>query len=412
MRAVKSLGRESRRILALVLAGGNGTRLQGLTRDRAKPAVPFGGHHRIVDYALSNCVNSGITDIAVLTQYKSQSLIRHLQKNWLTGRFADSLEIWPAQQRNGRSWYAGTADAVYQNRDLIEAVDPDDVLVVAADHVYEMDYSTMMAVHVRNGADVTLSSVEVRASESQEFGIVEIDEANHLKAFIEKPDWLAQGCEETDTVLASMGIYFFSTDYMLACLDADARNQASRHDFGYNIVPRIVGDANVYVSVFRTRDGHPGYWRDVGTIDRYWLAHRDLLDSKPRTTDEDWILHGGPRVRAPARITSSAVVRDSLLGADSVIAGTVERTVVSMGCNIGKGSVVNESVLLPDVKVGRDCIVNRVIVDSRCHIPDGTVLDARYIDAADGIHVSPGGVALVTAETMRSGTVQRSLRTA
>ena len=282
MRTINSLSRTDPRILALVLAGGNGTRLHGLTRRRAKPALPFGGHHRIVDYTLSNCVNSGVSSIAVLTQYKAQSLIRHLQRNWLSGRasHAETIEIWPAQQRNGTSWYAGTADAVHQNRDLIEEINPDNVLILAGDHVYAMDYTNLAAAHARTGADVTISCVEVPVAQSREFGIVEVDDSLRLTGFLEKPTHLASRLGPTSNVLASMGIYLFNTDYLLDCLNADARNGDSKHDFGYDILPWLIGDARVYASLFRARDNTPGYWRDVGTIDSYWLAHRELLHAR------------------------------------------------------------------------------------------------------------------------------------
>jgi glucose-1-phosphate adenylyltransferase len=276
-----------------------------------------------------------------------------------------------------------------------------------------MDYTTLTSAHTRHGADVTISCVDVPASQSREFGIVEVDENQRLKGFIEKPDRPAGRLDDGSYVLASMGIYLFSADYLLSCLDADARDRESRHDFGYSIVPRIVGDANVYVSLFRTRDGNPGYWRDVGAVDSYWLAHRELLDSGKRGgIDRSWPLHGAPRGLAPARVTATATVKGSVLGAECVIAGTVEASVVSTGCQVGEATVVTESVLLPGVKIGRNCMLNRVIVDSGCRVPDDTVLDTRYLDSGDEIYVSPNGVALVTADALAYAAVQPSLRTA
>lgn len=391
---------DSPNTLALVLAGGNGARLFGLTSRRAKPAVPFGGHHRIIDYVLSNCVNSSIQHVALLTQYKAQSLIRHMHRNWLDGwqHPAAQIEIWPAQQRNGENWYTGTADAVYQNRDLIEELDPDNVLVLAGDHVYAMDYRSMIAAHSRASADVTISCVDVPVSQSHHFGIVSCDPQSRLTSFTEKPTHLADSLDPSSSTLASMGVYLFKTKYLLARLDADARDGSSRHDFGYDILPRLVGETNVHVHRFRGRGGGPGYWRDVGTVDSYWLAHRDLLQQR-FNSDSDrraWPLCGGPRASVPARLNSGAAVTESVLGAASVIEGAVNQSIISSNCRVGRGSVVSESVLLPGATVGRNCVLGRVILDSRCHLPDETVLEADNTMSGDGIHVSPAGVVLVT----------------
>jgi len=403
MRAAHLLGRNNqRKILALLLAGGNGTRLQGLTAKRAKPAVPFGAHHRIVDYTLSNCVNSGIPTVAVLTQYQGDSLISHLQQNWLGPGASGSttIEIWPAQQCTGSRGYVGTADAVYQNWSQIARIAPDDILIVAGDQVYEMDYARLASAHARAGADVTISCVEVPASQCREFGIVSVDENMRLKGFVEKPQH-SEGLELSNgQVLASMGIYIFDADYLLYCLQADALDRDSKHDFGHSILPRVVGDAGVHVAPFRSRNGRPGYWRDVGTIDSYWRAHQEQLEEPTFGEGMGWSLRGSSPAGAPTQLAATALVRASAIGAACWIAGAVEKSTISEKCLVDRGSSIRESVLLPGVSVGRNCSLNRVIVDSDCRIPDNTVLDASLLGTGGAFHISPAGVVLVTEEAL------------
>ena len=385
--------------LALVLAGGNGTRLGGLTRTSAKPAIPFGGHYRIVDFTLSNCINSGIPHVALLTQYKAQTLIRHVQRRWQARGFSDSIEIWPAQQRQGERWYLGTADAVHQNRDLILSMDPDYVLVAAGDHVYAMDYAHLIADHVAHGADATVSCVEVPVAEAHDFGIVGVDARMRLRGFEEKPAQPRARPGRRAVALASMGIYVFRTQFLLDCLADDARDAGSRHDFGYSILPRIIGHANVHAHVFADEDRSMSYWRDVGTLDSYWLAHMDLVVAPRRLAlnDRRWPLGGGPQRAAPAHLAPSAMVAATILSAGCDVAGQVTRSVVSTHCRIGPGSVVQDAVLLPNVSVGRDCVLQRVIVDSGCSIPDGTVISGDLVAMAEGYEISNGGITLVTS---------------
>jgi glucose-1-phosphate adenylyltransferase len=381
--------------LALVLAGGSGTRLRELTSHRAKPAVPFGGHYRIVDFTLSNCVNSGIENVALLTQYKAQSLIRHVQRQWHAAGpgLADPIEIWPAQQRRGERWYAGTADAVHQNKDLIAALSPEYVLIVAGDHVYAMDYLPLLEAHVGRGADVTISCVEVPVGEAHAFGIVDVDAERRLRTFAEKPKRPPAG--RRGVALASMGIYVFSTGFLFDCLEADARDPASRRDFGYSILPRIAGSAGVYAYVFGA-GGERAYWRDVGTVDSYWAAHMDLLAERPglELDDRRWPLRGGAAAAPPAKLAPTATVAAAMISAGCVVEGHVYRSVVSTGCRIGAGSAIRDSVLLPHVSVGRNCVLERVIVDGRFRIPDGTVIDGGLLDTG-AYERTPGGVVLV-----------------
>lgn len=369
--------RAKERTLALVLAGGRGSRLRELTRRCTKPAVPFGGQYRIVDFTLSNCVNSGLRNIALLTQYKSQSLIRHVSRSWQAAGagYADSIEIWPAQQRLDERWYAGTADAVRQNADLILESDPDNVLILAGDHIYAMDYVPMLEQHLRRDADATVCCTRCPASEAHALGIIEVDGRMRLESFTEKPDRPAARAGG-DGVLASMGVYVFKTAFLLECLEEDARVPGSEHDFGYSILPRIISQTDVYAHVFGDSGDGTGYWRDVGTVESYWSAHMDLLSETPRLDldDDFWPIRPGEPQAAPAALDATASVRASRLGAGSYVAGEVYRCILSARCTVGAGSRVTDSVLLPNVTIGRNCIVNKAVIDTGCHIPDNTIV--------------------------------------
>ena len=402
---------EKSRALALILAGGNGTRLKGLTEWRAKPAVPFGGHHRAIDFTLSNCIISDIRRIALLTQYKSQSLIRHVQQGWgfLRRDLGEFIEIWPAQQRCGERWYTGTVDAVHQNRDLIEALDPDHVLVLAGDHVYSMDYRKMLEAHVATRAEITVGCVEVPIDEARRtYGIIGMDRDGRVRSFEEKPERPQPIPGRPDMTLASMGIYVFDRDALFELLEADAADPDSAHDFGYSALPKAITAARVFACPFRGRNGtSPGYWRDVGTVDAYWSAHMDLLrEDGPKVDlfDPAWPIWTHVRSSAPALISQSVRVHASIIGQGAVVAGDVIRSVVSSGCEIGTHSRITNSVLLPDVKIGRNCSLDRVVVDSRCVIPDNTVLGGDLFDDAERHehYVSPRGIVLVTRRRPKS----------
>lgn len=404
----RSGSRRGRTTLALILAGGSGTRLKGLTEWRAKPAVPFGGHHRTIDFTLSNCVNSDIRRIALLTQYKSQSLIRHLQQGWgfLRRELDEFIEIWPAQQRCGERWYLGTVDAVRQNRDLIEALDPDHVLVLAGDHVYSMDYSRMLDAHIAARAGITVGCIEVPIDEARRtYGILGMDRDRRVRSFVEKPDRPQPSPGRPDMTLASMGIYVFDREVLFERLDDDAADPDSAHDFGYSLLPKAISAVRVFGYPFRARNGTgPGYWRDVGTVDAYWSAHMDLLrEDGPKVDlfDPAWPVWTHTPSCAPARISHSVRVSASIIGQGAVVAGDVVHSVVSAGCEIGAHSRIRDSVLLPGVRIGRNCSLDRVVVDSRCVIPDNTVLGRDlFDDAADyAHHVSPHDILLVTRRT-------------
>jgi len=394
-------------VLALILAGGNGTRLMGLTEWRAKPAVPFGGHYRTVDFTLSNCINSDIRRIALLTQYKSQSLIRHVEQGWgfLRRELGEFIELWPAQQRCGERWYSGTVDAVHQNRDLIEALDPAHVIVLAGDHIYAMDYSRMLDAHIEQGAEITVGCVEVPLSEAHSFGIVDVDRNRRVRSFVEKPE-RPEPSPGSREALASMGIYVFDRETLFERLDSDAADPQSTHDFGYSLLPNAIGDGTrVFAYLFRAADGKtPGYWRDVGTIDSYWAAHMDLLrDTGPRLDllDPSWPIWTHVERCAPARISRSVCVSASIVGQGATIAGDVYHSVVSTSCEVGAHSRIKDSVLLPGVKVGRNCLLERVVVDSRCTIPDNTVLGGDLLVDERAHYVSPRGIVLVTRDSPR-----------
>ena len=398
---------DSTKLLALVLAGGNGTRLHGLTERRAKPAVPFGTHFRIVDFTLSNCRNSGLSGIAVLTQYQPRSLIRHVAQHWRNDGDCGTVDIWPAQRVDGGR-YAGTADAVLKNRALIEAIAPENVLIVAGDHVYAMDYAEMLDEHTASGAEVTVSCAIVPAVEARHFGVVEVDANSRVTGFTEKPRSATALAGTHDSVLASMGIYLFRTRYLLDILEADARDPASSHDFGRDILPALIEMTDVRAHRFCEGGDTPAYWRDVGTIDSYWSAHRELLQgvSGVGTDGGLWPVRSTESGSEPVQLTPTANVAASQLGAYSSVAGHVTWSVVSTGCRIGSASTVSNSVLLPGATIGRDCFLDRVVVDSRCRIPDGTIIDAGRRGAADWLsrrfHVSPEGVVLVTQSALEA----------
>ncbi len=386
-------------LLALVLAGGSGTRLRGLTRERAKPAVPFASHLRIVDFTLSNCVNSGIARAALLTQYKPEPLIRHIHRLWQNARASrhERIEIWPAQRRAG--CYLGTADAVHQNRDLIAALAPEHVLIVAGDHVYSMNYAPMLNQHVERGAAASVGCVEVPLSESESFGIVEADGDGRLRRFTEKPKHATPLPGSRHLALASMGIYLFNTEFLLEWLATDATSADSAHDFGRDVLPEMVETSRTYAHLFRDPDGTPGYWRDVGTIDSYWSTHRELLDpdTRLRLDDASWPIRGeGPLT--PTHISVSANVNDAIIGAGCCVAGNVTGSVLAHGCRVDAQTTVVDSVLLPGASIGRRCRIERAIIDSGCHVPDGTEIGPEV--SSERFDVSPNGVVLVTLDTM------------
>jgi glucose-1-phosphate adenylyltransferase len=394
--------------LAVVMAGGSGTRLGELTRWHSKPALPFGGQYRNIDFPLSNCVNSCIRQIAVLTQYKAHSLIQHLTQGWsfLRPELNEYIELWPAQQRKGQRWYDGTADAVYQNIDLIMERAPAYVLVLAGDHVYKMDYRPMIEAHAASGAKATVGCVEVPMTEARAFGIMGVDADGWVEEFQEKPEVPKAMPGRTDVALGSMGIYVFNRDFLFEALLDDAGNPSSGHDFGRNLLPKMVAAGAVRAHAFRDiyTDEQP-YWRDVGTVDSFWQANMDLLDDEPALDlhDEGWPIRTHQPPRSPTRFVRQGVATRSIVAAGCMVSGRVERSVVFAECSIGEGSSVEGSLILPRAKVGRNCRLKNVIVDGGCTVPDGTVIGTDPVADSVAYDVSLNGIVLVTAQRLARG---------
>jgi glucose-1-phosphate adenylyltransferase len=408
------VSRLTRETLALVMAGGRGTRLKQLTLNRAKPAVPFGGKFRIIDFTLSNCINSGIRRVGVLTQYKSRSLIRHLQHGWgfLRGQFGEFVELLPAEQRSElSSWYAGTADAVFQNLDFIRTHQPAYVLILAGDHIYKMDYGKMLAHHVESEAQVTVGCIEVPCAEARDFGVMAVDETTRVLAFEEKPREPKPMPGRSNTALASMGIYVFDARFLLDWLLRDAGIDSSSHDFGKDIIPSAIRSAKVVAYPFRDlyEPEKQGYWRDVGTVDAYWRANLELTEVVPELNlyDQDWpIWTHHPQV-PPAKFVfddgdKRGFAVDSVVSGGCIVSGaTVRRSVLFVNARVDAHSVVENSVLLPGVRVGSHCRIRRAVIDEDCVIPDGTVIGENPETDRKLYHLSPGGVTLVTAEMLQ-----------
>lgn len=403
--------RISRDTLALILAGGRGTRLKHLTDWRVKPAVPFGGKFRIIDFALSNCINSGIRRIGVLTQYKAHSLIQHIQRGWgfLRGEFNEFVELLPAQQRLAESWYMGTADAVYQNIDIIRHHAPEFVLILAGDHVYKMDYLPMLAAHVETQADLTVGCIEVPLADASGFGLMETDGSGRVHSFIEKPADPKPMPGRDDVALASMGIYIFNTHFLYEQLIKDADARRSAHDFGKDLIPAVIGRYRVMAYPFRdVQTGGQGYWRDVGTVDAFWKANLELSEVTPALNlyDEDWPVWTYQAQLPPAKFVFDDENRrgmavDSMVSGGCVISGSVvRRSVLFSNVHVLEGSAIEDSVVLPDVRVGRDCRIRRVVLDKGCNIPAGTVIGEDPEHDARRFYISDGGVVLVTPEML------------
>ncbi|MFO1387676.1 glucose-1-phosphate adenylyltransferase [Cellvibrio sp.] len=405
------VSRLTQKTLAVILAGGRGSRLHQLTNWRAKPAVHFGGKFRIIDFPLSNCVNSGIRRISVLTQYKSHSLDRHIQRGWgfLGGELGEFVELLPAQQRLDESWYVGTADAVLQNLDIIRRHNPEYVLILAGDHIYKMDYGTMIAAHVERGADITVGCIEVPLDIASSFGVMDIDKDNRIVRFTEKPANPEPMPGKTDKALASMGIYVFSTKVLFSELLKDQKNPDSEHDFGKNIIPSMINTHRVNAFPFRDPiSGGEGYWRDVGTVDALWEANLELTSVIPELDlyDAEWPIWTHQEQVAPAKFVFDDEGRrgyavDSLIAGGCIVSGSVvKHSLLFPRVRIHSYCDIEDSVLFPSVEVGRNCKIRKALIDRRCKIPEGTVIG--YDEEADRkrFFVSPKGVVLVTPEML------------
>ncbi|MBZ4212009.1 MAG: glucose-1-phosphate adenylyltransferase [Rhodoferax sp.] len=402
----------ARHTIALVLAGGRGSRLQALTDRRAKPAVYFGGKFRIVDFALSNCLNSGVRRIGVVTQYKSHSLLRHLQRGWsfLRSEFNEFIDLLPAQQRiDESSWYQGTADAVFQNLDILRSHRPHYILILAGDHIYKMDYANLIADHVAQGARCTVGCIEVPLAEASAFGVMAIDEQRRIVSFDEKPQHATPMPGKSDHALASMGIYVFDADYLYAALKTDAGVEGSSRDFGKDLIPAIVarGEAVAHpfgLSCVKSSPIAPAYWRDVGTIDAYWAANLDLTRTVPDLDmyDRDWPIWTYQEQLPPAKFVFDDELRrgmavDSLVSGGCIISGAlVRRSVLFSKVRLHSFSQIEESVLLPQVEVGQSCHLRKVVIDKGCRIPDGMSIGLDPAEDARRFFRTEQGVVLVT----------------
>ena len=402
----------AREAMAYVLAGGRGTRLFELTDRRAKPAVYFGGKSRIIDFALSNALNSGIRRISVATQYQAHSLIRHLQRGWnfLRTERNESFDVLPASQRVSETqWYEGTADAVYQNIDIIEDYGPRYIVLLAGDHIYKMDYEIMLRQHVDTGADVTIGCLEVPRMEATGFGVMHVDGRDRIVDFVEKPKDPPGIPDNPDMALASMGIYVFETRFLMEQLRRDAATAGSSRDFGKDIIPYIVKNGSAWAHRFprscvRSSNEEVAYWRDVGTVDAYWKANIDLCDVSPQLDiyDRDWPIWTFAEITPPAKFVhdydgrrGSAV--NSLVSGDCIISGaSLRRSLIFTGARINSYSTLDHVVMLPDCVVGRNARLTNVVIDHGVQIPEGLVVGEDPVLDAKRFRVSERGICLIT----------------
>ncbi len=400
-----------KRTVALVLAGGRGSRLHDLTATRAKPAVYFGGKFRIIDFALSNCLNSGIRRIGVITQYKSHSLLRHLQRGWafLKTEMNEFVDLLPAQQRvDDESWYRGTADAVSQNQDILDSYGADYVIVLAGDHVYKMNYALMLADHVAQGRPCTVGCIEVPRAEASAFGVMAVDEDRRIVDFVEKPADPPALPGRPDRALASMGIYVFDAAFLYDELRRDLADPESSHDFGKDIIPRVVREGNADAHPFAlscvgTEEGREHYWRDVGTIDAYWDANIDLTATDPLLNlyDTRWPIMTYQPQLPPGKFVHNQDDRrglavESLVSGGCIVSGQIFRTLLFSSVRVHSYAQVAWSVLLPQVQVGRGVRLNRTVVDRGVELPDGLVVGEDAEADARRFFRTPNGITLVT----------------
>jgi len=393
--------------LALILAGGAGTRLKTLTRWQAKPAVSFGGKYRTIDFSLSNCVNSGMRKISVLTQYKSQTLNTHISRAWniFHPGLGEFIELIPAQQRVKDSWYTGTADSVFQNIDIIRQHNPKYVLVLAGDHIYKMNYAKMLAHHIETGADMTVGSIEVPLKDATEFGIMTVDDDWWIKEFSEKPANPSSLSDRPGYALASMGIYIFNIEFLLDEIISDSRNTNSSHDFGKDIIPCNISDHRISAYPFQDPEtNEAAYWKDVGTIDSYYRANIELMKVTPSLNlyDKQWPIWTYQRQLPPAKFVFDddgrrGMAVDSMVSAGCIISGaSIKHSLLSNNVRVHSFSTVEDSVILPDVDIGRDCIIKNAIIGEGCHIAPGTVIGENREADSRRFYVSDEGVILVT----------------
>ncbi|MGL4207616.1 MAG: glucose-1-phosphate adenylyltransferase [Aeromonadaceae bacterium] len=405
--------------MALVLAGGRGSRLMQLTANRAKPAVHFGGKFRIIDFALSNCINSGVRRVGVVTQYKSHSLLRHLQAGWSFLRYQmnEFIDLLPAQQRVDEvNWYRGTADAVYQNLDIVRDYAPKYILVLAGDHVYKMDYATLLLDHVQLGGPVTVACIEVPRTEASAFGVMQVDESRKITDFVEKPEEPPAMPGDPDKALVSMGIYVFDAAYLYQLLEEDQEDQLSRRDFGMDIIPKVVRQGLAHAHPFgyscvRNRGHKDGcYWRDVGTVDSFWEANMDLASVVPELDlyDEGWPIWTNQKQLPPAKFVQdyegkSGSTRNSVFSGGVIVSGSdIGNSALFTGVRVHSNCKLEGVVAFPDVVIHRGCRLNKVILDKQCVLPPGTVIGEDAEADARRFYRSDNGVVLVTKSMLKA----------
>jgi glucose-1-phosphate adenylyltransferase len=392
-------------VLGMVLAGGEGKRLMPLTADRAKPAVPFGGVYRLVDFVLSNFANGGIRQICVLTQYKSHSLDRHISTTWrmshLLGNYVTPV---PAQQRLGPRWYLGSADAIYQSLNLVYDADPDYIIVFGADHVYRMDPRDMLEQHIENNAGVTVAGIRIPRAGASAFGIIQTGpDGRHIENFLEKPSDPPGLPDNPDQVYASMGNYIFSTDVLVDALKQDAADEGSKHDMGGNIVPMLAKSGDAYVYDFNQNEvpgespRDHGYWRDVGTLDSYYDAHMDLISIQPvfNLYNRQWPIYTDQAQRPPAKCVAGGIAAESMVSQGAVVSGQVTHSVLSPDVAIEEGAVVQDSVLLNGVRVGAGAIVRKAILDKNVVVPPGVAIGVNTERDQENYTISESGIVVL-----------------
>jgi glucose-1-phosphate adenylyltransferase len=405
------VSRLTRSTMAIIMAGGRGNRLGELTATRAKPATPFGGKFRIIDFPLSNCVNSGIRQVFVLTQYKAHSLIQHVHRGWgyLRGELGEFIQIVPAQQQVDESWYKGTADSVFQNLDLIRQYSPDQVMILAGDHIYKMDYGPMIAFHAENNADITVGVVQVSLADARGFGVLTVDASDRVTHFDEKPANPNPMPGHDDLALASMGIYVFNREFLLDTLEADAQNPESDHDFGKNIIPGSIEKCRVFAYPFNdVATKAQSYWRDVGTVDAFFHANMELIHVNPELNlyDKEWPIWTYQEQEPPAKFVLDSMDRrgmalNSIISGGCIVSGAlVNQSLLFSDVRVQEHSHLIHAVVLPHVRIGRNCQITRAIIDENCEIPDDTIIGADRAEDERRFHVTEGGVVLVSPDML------------
>lgn len=396
-----------RNVLTMILAGGAGERLYPLTRNRAKPAVPFGGQYRIIDFTLSNCINSDLRRINVIPQYKYNSLMRHIRTAWnvVSRPLGEFIDIIPPQMRVNQSWYLGTADAIYQNLYSVDQAAPEDIIILSADHIYKMDYRKMMYFHRAHGADLTVAAIEVPLAEASRFGILRVDDQSRITGFQEKPIAPAPSPGHGHKALASMGIYIFRADLLREVCIADAENRNSSHDFGKDIIPALVGKSRVCAYTFEDENRKEAlYWRDVGTIASYFDANMDLVEVDPlfNLYDKNWPLRGCAVSAPPAKFVFGdhghrfGAAIDSIVGPGCILSGGVaRRCVISPDVRINSYALVENSILFEGACVGRHSRIRNTIVEKHIHLPEGTTIGYDLDEDQRRFHVTPEGIVVV-----------------